>query len=62
MTVTYKLKRAWNQYRREIFFGIWTIPFIMFIRLLKPLIWIRFGKLRADRIGHYVYEYALTIH
>ena len=61
MTVTYKLKRAWSEYRKEIFFGFWAIPFILIIRLLKPFIWIRFGKLRSDRIGHYVYEYALTI-
>ena len=61
MTITYKLNRAWSEYRRELFFGFWAVPFILIVRLLRPFIWIRFGKLRADRIGHYVYEYALTI-
>ena len=31
-----------------------ALPFVLFIRILRPLTLIRFGKLRSDRIGHYV--------
>ena len=61
MKFSYKIKRAWEQYRHELLFGFWAVPLVLLIRLLRPLIHIRFGKLRADRIGHYVYEYALMI-
>ena len=61
MNFTYKIQRAWSEYRRELFYGIWAVPIVLIVRLMRPLIHIRFGKLRADRIGHYVYEYALMI-
>ena len=56
-----KFSRAWGVYRYELLFGFWAIPLVLLVRLLRPLIHIRFGKLRADRIGHYVYEYALMV-
>jgi len=31
-----------------------ALPFVLFVRFLRPLTLIRFGKLRSDRIGHYV--------
>jgi putative glycosyltransferase (TIGR04372 family) len=31
-----------------------ALPFVLFVRILRPLTLIRFGKLRSDRIGHYV--------
>jgi len=37
-------------------------PIILIIRLIKPIIWIRFGYFWAERIGHFVFdvEYFLT--
>ena len=32
---------------------------LLFIRIIRPIIHIRFGKLRADRIGHYLPDYYL---
>ena len=34
--------------------AVWAIPCVFIIRLIKPLIWIRIGKLYAGRIGHFV--------
>ena len=57
----YLIYRAWSEYRHELLFGFWAIPIILLVRLIRPLVHIRFGKLRSDRIGHYVYDYALMI-
>ncbi|MDC0855529.1 TIGR04372 family glycosyltransferase [Candidatus Pelagibacter sp.] len=41
-------------YLLELLLIISLIPFVFIIRLIKPLIWIRFGPIRSDVIGHFV--------
>ena len=33
---------------------IFAIPIVLIIRLIKPMLLVRFGSLRSDRIGHFV--------
>ena len=39
-----------------------TFPIILFVRLLRPILLVRFGYFTADRIGHFVFDvgYCLT--
>ena len=39
--------------------SIWAIPSVLAIRLIRPIIFIRFGTIRSDRIGHFVSEFGL---
>ena len=62
------LSRQFNQIREDGWAAVWlkakallklavipfAIPVVLVIRLLRPLIIIRFGQLRSDRIGHFV--------
>lgn len=62
------LSRQFNQIRENGWAAVWlkakallkltvisfAIPVVLVIRLLRPLIIIRFGHLRSDRIGHFV--------
>jgi len=41
---------------RRILFGTWAIPCILIARLIRPIILIRFGTIRSDRIGHFTLE------
>ena len=40
-----------------------TLPLVLFVRIIKPIIQIRFGPIRNDVIGHFVFdtEYYLTV-
>ena len=33
-----------------------ALPIVLFIRLLRPLTWIRFGEIRSDAMGHFVFD------
>jgi putative glycosyltransferase (TIGR04372 family) len=35
---------------------IFSVPLVLLIRLFRPLIWIRFGYVRSDIIGHSVFD------
>ena len=37
-----------------LFAGIWAIPSVLFLRFLRPLVLVRFGAIRANRVGHFV--------
>ena len=37
-----------------ILHGIWAIPVVGIIRIISPVLLIRLGTLRSDRIGHFV--------
>ena len=34
--------------------AFWAIPFVILVRLLRPIFFIRFTLLRSNRIGHFV--------
>ena len=38
--------------------GVWSIPFVLIMRVIAPFILIRVGTLRSDRIGHFVADAA----
>jgi len=37
-------------------FFILAIPFVIFMRLIKPVLWIRIGFIWAERIGHFAFD------
>lgn len=43
--------QAWRILR-----GLLSLPFVLIARLVRPVIHIRFGRIRADRIGHLAIE------
>lgn len=45
-----------SSYLRTYLNGIWAIPLVFVLRLVKPVIWIRLGTIRCDRIGHFFWE------
>ena len=42
----------------KILNGLWAIPFVLFIRLLKPIHLIKFSVLRSNRLGDWVLDTA----
>ena len=38
----------------KLIHGTWAIPFVLIMRFIKPLVLIRIGSIRSDRIGHFV--------
>ena len=45
-----------SSYLRTYISAIWAVPLVFVLRLVKPLIWIRLGTIRCDRIGHFFWE------
>ena len=37
-----------------IFHGVWAIPSVLLVRIMRPILLFRIGTIRADRIGHFV--------
>ena len=48
----------WRKAKKIVHFVISTmaIPVVLVLRLLRPLVWFRFGFFRAERIGHFVFD------
>ena len=42
----------------SLFHGLWSIPCVFVIRLLRPVVLIRVGPIRNDRIGHFAIDAA----
>ena len=38
----------------KLIHGTWAIPFVLIMRFIKPLVLIRIGSIRSDRIGNFV--------
>ena len=36
--------------------GVWAIPCVLIIRLLRPVLILRLGFIRNDRIGHFAID------
>ena len=56
---------VWRKLKRltiRLLLVIIAIPPVLFVRLIQPFIWIRFGPIRSDVFGHHVFdpEYYLT--
>jgi putative glycosyltransferase (TIGR04372 family) len=49
----YSLRR-FQQLAISLFSGIWAIPIVLLVRLVRPLILFRFGTIYSTRIGHFV--------
>ena len=54
LSITQKLLKS--AFRRIIFLfsGCWALPLVFVMRLMSPLVIIRLGTIRSDRIGHFV--------
>lgn len=44
------------------FHGFWCVPVILICRVLAPLVTVRFGFLRSDRVGHFGAHALLSAH
>ena len=53
-------KKAWKLIK-SILGVVLAFPFVLSVRLLSPLVLIRFGSLRSDRIGHFAPETELYL-
>jgi putative glycosyltransferase (TIGR04372 family) len=38
----------------EFFLMLIILPLVLFVRLIKPIAWIRFGPIRSDVVGHFI--------
>lgn len=44
--------------------GIWAVPLVIFVRIIRPLILIKIGECTTSRIGHFIFDtlYLISSH
>lgn len=55
--LAYALRYIFNYSWQSFLFlinSLWALPFVLMSRILKPVLLIKFGICRADRIGHFI--------
>ena len=50
-----KMKRALQNFLK-LSLTLLAIPFVLLVRIIRPLVWIRFGKVRSDVIGNSAFD------
>jgi len=51
--------KLYKNKQKYLIHAFWTIPIVMLVRILRPLVLIRFGSLNSVRIGHFVPDAAI---